>query len=361
MSRKHNFYAGPSTLPLPVLERIRDEIVDTGGQGLSMIETSHRGGMYESVHNEAIALLRELLGLSERQQVLFLGGGATLQFAMVPMNFLGAGRSCDLLLSGSWAKKAMADAKRSGKVRLAFDGTASNYTTLPEAASVRVPEDSAYLHLTSNETIGGIQWKEFPDPGAVPLIADMSSDILSRSIPVERFALVYAGAQKNLAPAGLTVVIISEEMLGRCPEQLPAYLSYRTHAEGNSLYNTPPVFAVWVMGMVLHWVKEQGGLAGIQERNQAKAEAVYGAIDSSGGFYRSPVDPRVRSTMNVVFRLPSEELEKRFVDEAGKAGMLGLKGHRSVGGCRASLYNAMPLEGARALADFMKDFAARNG
>jgi len=361
MSRKHNFYAGPSTLPLPVLERIREEIVDTGGQGLSMIETSHRGGMYEKVHNEAIALIRELMGLPESHHVLFLGGGATLQFAMVPMNFLGADRTCDFVLSGSWAKKALADAKRSGKVRLAFDGASGNFATLPEASSVRVPADSAYLHLTSNETIGGIQWKEFPDTGPVPLIADMSSDILSRAVPVERFGLIYAGAQKNLAPAGLTVVIISEDMLRRCPEELPSYLSYRTHAEGNSLYNTPPVFAIWVMGMVLEWVRQQGGLGGIERRNREKAGSVYQTIDSSGGFYRSPVDPAVRSDMNVVFRLPGEELEKRFVEEATQAGMLGLKGHRSVGGCRASLYNAMPLEGARALAGFMKEFARRNG
>ena len=226
---------------------------------------------------------------------------------------------------------------------------------------MQVPADSAYLHLTSNETIGGIQWKQFPNPAAVPLVADMSSDILSRAIPAERFSLIYAGAQKNLGPAGLTVVIIAEEMLARCAGGLPAYLSYATHAEDNSLYNTPPVFGVWVTGMVLQWVKAEGGLGAIERRNREKADLVYQAIDASGGFYRCPVDPSVRSLMNLVFRLPSEELEKRFLEESAKAGMLGLKGHRSVGGCRASLYNAMPLEGARALAGFMKEFAARNG
>lgn len=361
MGRKHNFYAGPSTLPVPVLERIREEIVDTGGQGLSMIETSHRGGMYEDVHNRAITLLRGLLGVPESHRILLLAGGATLQFAMVPLNFLGRNGTCDFVLSGSWAKKALGDAKRLGAVRLAFDGSAGGFTDLPEPADVHVPADSAYLHLTSNETIGGVQWKQFPDPSPVPLIADMSSDILSRGIPVERFGLIYAGAQKNLGPAGLTVVIVADDLLERCPEELPSYLSYRTHAKDNSLYNTPPVFAVWAVGMVLEWVQEQGGLAAIQKRNSEKSEAVYGAVDASGGFYRCPVAPAVRSSMNPVFRLPSEELEKRFVEEAAKAGMIGLKGHRSVGGCRASLYNAMPLEGARALASFMNEFAARHG
>ncbi len=360
-SRKHNFYAGPSTLPVPVLERIRDEIVDTQGQGLSMIETSHRGGMYEAVHNETIELLRGLLGVPQDRQILFLGGGATLQFAMVPMNLLARGGSADYVHSGAWAKKAIADARLFGTVRLAWDGTASSFTTLPEASGVKAPAGSSYLHLTSNETIGGVQWKEFPATGAVPLVADMSSDILSRRIPVERFGLIYAGAQKNLGPAGLTVVIIAKELIERVPGDLPAYLSYRTHAAENSLYNTPPVFAVWVMGLVLRWVRQQGGLEAIQKRNEEKAAQVYRAIEASGGFYRCPVEASVRSTMNVVWRLPSEELEKKFTDEATRAGMLGLKGHRSVGGCRASLYNALPLEGAKALAAFMKDFAARHG
>jgi phosphoserine aminotransferase len=361
MGRKRNFYAGPSTLPVPVLEKIRDQIVDTQGQGLSMIETSHRGGMYEAVHNEAIELLRGLLGVPQDRKILFLGGGATLQFAMVPMNLLAKGGSCDYLLSGAWAQKAVSDARLFGTVRLAFDGGTAKFTGLPRASSVRVPADSAYLHLTSNETIGGVQWKEFPEVGAVPLVADMSSDIMSRRIPAGRFGLIYAGAQKNLGPAGLTVVIIAERLLERSPKDLPAYLSYRIHAEENSLYNTPPVFSVWVLGLMLKWAQEQGGLAAIEKRNEEKAALIYRAIDSSGGFYRSPVEAAARSTMNVVFRLPSEELEKKFVGESEKAGMLGLKGHRSVGGCRASLYNGMPLEGAQELASFMREFAGRNG
>jgi len=279
---------------------------------------------------------------------------------MVPMNLRPAGATCDYVLSGAWAKKAVADARLLGAVRLAFDGTAGKFTSLPDPSSLKVPADSAYLHLTSNETIGGIQWKSFPDTGAVPLVADMSSDILSRRIPAERFGLIYAGAQKNLGPAGLTVVIVAEPLLERSAN-LPAYLSYKTHAEENSLYNTPPVFAVWVAGLVFKWVKAQGGLAAVEKLNAEKAGLIYQAIDGSGGFYRCPVDKAVRSTMNVVWRLPSEELEKAFVAESEKAGMLGLKGHRSVGGCRASLYNGLPLEGARALAALMKDFAAKNG
>jgi phosphoserine aminotransferase len=232
--------------------------------------------------------------------------------------------------------------------------------SLPDPSSLKVPADSAYLHLTSNETIGGIQWKNFPELGAVPLVADMSSDILSRRIPAERFGLIYAGAQKNLGPAGLTVVIISESLLERCP-RAAGVPGYRTHAEENSLYNTPPVFAVWVAGLIFKWVKDQGGLAAVEKLNAEKAGLIYQTIDGSGGFYRSPVDKVVRSSMNVVWRLPSEELEKAFIGESEKAGMLGLKGHRSVGGCRASLYNGLPLEGARALAALLKDFAAKNG
>jgi phosphoserine aminotransferase len=361
MGRKYNFYAGPSTLPVTVLEQLKAEIVDTQGKGLSMIEASHRGGMYEAMHNETLELLRDLLSVPKDRRILFLGGGATLQFAMVPMNLLAKGASCDYVLSGAWAKKAAADAKLLGTVRLAFDGSAGNFSSLPDAASLKVPQDSAYLHLTSNETIGGIQWQQFPDPAAVPLVADMSSDILSRRIPAERFGLIYAGAQKNLGVAGLTVAIIAESLLERSPKSLPAYLSYKVHAEENSLYNTPPVFAVWVANLLFKWVKAQGGLAAIEKLSVEKAGLVYQAIDGSGGFYRSPVDQAARSRMNVVWRLPSEELEKSFIAESEKAGMLGLKGHRSVGGCRASLYNGLPLEGAKALAALMKDFAAKHG
>ena len=361
MNRKHNFYAGPSTLPLEVLETLQRELVDFEGQGLSMIETSHRSSMYDQVHNRAVDLLRELFEIPANYRILFLGGGATLQFSMIPLNFLHSDQTCDFTLSGSWAKKAYSDAKKVGKVRIIFDGADKNYTTLPKASSLEVDPNAAYLHLTSNETIGGVQWKEWPDTGSVPLICDMSSDLLSRSVPVEKFALIYGGAQKNLGPAGVTVVIIREDLLERCSDTLTAYLDYRTHAEKNSLYNTPPVFAIWVIQLVLERMKRLGGMKAMEEHNAAKAAEVYNAIDGSGGFFRCPVEQNARSLMNLVFRLPSEELEKRFITEATAAGILGLKGHRSVGGCRASLYNAMPLEGARTLGDFMKDFVRKNG
>jgi phosphoserine aminotransferase len=361
VSRKYNFYAGPSTLPLEVLEIVQREFVDFEGQGVSMIETSHRSSMYDHVHNRAVELFKEIFAIPENYSVLFLGGGATLQFSMVPLNFLGPDQTCDFTLSGSWAKKAYNDAKKVGKVRVIFDGAETNYSTLPKASSLETDPNAAYLHLTSNETIGGIQWKEWPHTGSVPLICDMSSDLLSRAVPVEKFALIYGGAQKNLGPAGVTVAILRDDMLRRCPDTLTAYLDYRTHADKNSLYNTPPVFAIWVIQLVLERMKRLGGMKAMEEHNAAKAAEVYKAIDTSGGFYRCPVDKDVRSLMNLVFRLPSEDLEKRFISQATEEGFLGLKGHRSVGGCRASLYNAMPLEGARALGEFMNEFARKNG
>ncbi|MFO8064463.1 MAG: 3-phosphoserine/phosphohydroxythreonine transaminase [Spirochaetota bacterium] len=361
MARKYNFYAGPSTLPVAVLNELEEEIADYRGQGLSMIETSHRSKMYEKVHNEAISLLRELLAVPEDREILFLGGGATLQFSMVPMNFLGNQKSCDMVVSGAWAKKALSDAQKLGTVKVLFDGAEGHYTSLPDPADVRPHEDAAYLHITSNETIGGLQWKEFPDTGDVPLVADMSSDIAGRRVPMEKFDLVYAGAQKNLGPAGVTVVIMKKDMLDKARNDLPVYLSYATHVEKNSLHNTPPVFSIYAMQKVLAWLKANGGIEAAEKRNEEKAGLIYQAMESSGGFYVSPVERAYRSTMNVVFRLPTEELETLFVQEAEAAGMLGLKGHRSVGGVRASLYNAVPLEGAQTLAEFMKDFAAKNG
>ena len=361
MARKLNYHAGPSTLPLEVLEELRDNMVDFQGTGLSLIEESHRSANYEAVHNGAVELFREMLSVPKNYRVLFLGGGATLQFAMVPMNFLPQGRTAEYVSTGTWSKKAIDDAKKIGSVRVVFDGKEGGYTTLPDPASMKVDPEAAYLHITANETIGGLEWKAWPETGDVPLVCDMSSDILSRPVPVEKFALIYAGAQKNLGPAGTTIVILREDMLQRVPAALPAYLDYRNHADNNSLYNTPPVFGIWAIKLVLENMKKNGGLAAVAERNLKKAEAVYGVIDTSGGFYRSPVDSRYRSNMNLVFRLPTEELEKKFLDEAKALGMIGLKGHRSVGGCRASLYNAMTLEGTSALAAFMRDFAAKNG
>ena len=361
MSRKFNFHAGPSTLPVEVLEELQKNMVDFQGTGLSLIEESHRSANYEAVHNGAVDLFREMFSVPGNYRVLFLGGGGTLQFAMVPMNFLPQGKTAEYVSTGTWSKKAIDDAKKLGSVRIVFDGKEGGYTSLPDPASMKVDPESAYLHITSNETIGGLEWKAWPETGNVPLICDMSSDILSRPVPVEKFGMIYAGAQKNLGPAGTTVVILRDDMLDRVPDTLPAYLNYRNHADNNSLYNTPPVFAIWTIKLVLEHMKRTGGLAAVTERNLEKAGLVYGVIDASGGFYRSPVDMRYRSNMNLVFRLPTEGLEKKFIDEAKAAGMIGLKGHRSVGGCRASLYNAMTVEGAGALADFMKEFAAKNG
>ena len=360
MNRIYNFNAGPSTLPLPVLEKAQQELVDFRGRGMSILEMSHRSPEYSEVHSQTVALIRELLGLPEKFKVLFLGGGATMQFSMVPLNLLGDGKSCDLTLTGSWAKKAYADAKKLGKVNLVFDGTDDNFTNLPDPAKLTPSGPAAYLHLTSNETIGGIQWPDFPDYGEIPIVCDMSSDLLSRRLPLEKFGIIYAGAQKNLGPAGVALVIIREDVLDRCSRELPAYLSYRIHAEKDSLYNTPPVFAIYLTGLTLQWLKDSGGLSAAEDMAERRSGLLYSEIRESQGFYRSPVSESCRSKMNVVFRLPTEELEKQFIEEAKQQGMGGLKGHRSVGGCRASLYNAMPVKGAETLADFMRQFAKKN-
>ena len=359
--RKHNFNAGPSALPLPVLEEMQRTMVDYHGAGLSIMEASHRSTEYDDVHESALSGLRALLDVPETHEVLLLGGGATMQFAMVPMNLMPPGGQADIVLSGSWAQKALADIKKLGTANIVFDGAESGFTTLPEPAGLHPSPGAAYLHITTNETIGGLQWKDFPGTGDVPLVADMSSDILSRRIDVSRFGLIYAGAQKNLGPAGVTVVVIRKDLVDRCPESLPSYLSYRTHAKGNSLYNTPPVFAIYALSLVMNWITSTGGLDAVAKQNVSKSATLYRVIDSSPEFYRCPVDQRYRSDMNVVFRLPSEELEKRFIAEAGEQNMVGLKGHRSVGGIRASIYNAVPPESVEALSEFMRDFMARNG
>ena len=361
MNRKLNFYAGPSTLPVEVLEEMKKHIDDYHGNGYSIIEASHRGKVYDDLHKEAVALLKEQLNIPDNYSVLFLGGGATLQFAMVPYNLLGKGQTADIVDSGAWASKAIKDAKKIGNVNVLFDGSKDNYRTLPDPAEIKPSSDSAYVHITSNETIGGIQWKDWPDTGDVPLVADMSSDILSRPVPVEKFGLIYAGAQKNLGPAGATIVIVRDDLVENAPADLPAYLGYKTHVDKEGLYNTPPVFSIWGIKLVLEWVKKMGGAEAMARRAEKKSNLLYSAIEESGGFYRSPVDPKYRSTMNVVFRLPSEELEKKFISEAEEAGMLGLKGHRSVGGCRASIYNSLPEEMVQSLVDFMKEFAEKNG
>lgn len=361
MARIFNFAAGPSTLPVETLQEAAAKLVDFNDAGMSLIEMSHRGKIYEAVHNEAIALVRELLNVPSDYHILFLQGGATLQFGMVPMAFLRQGATAAYILTGSWAKKAHDDAKIVGSTTVVWDGKAENYTRIPAQGELSFPKDAVYAHLCSNETIGGIQWKTFPDTGGVPLIADMSSDILSRPLPWDRLAMVYAGTQKNLAPAGMALVIMSDRLAKAARKDLPAYLRYDLHIENNSLYNTPPSFIVWMTGLTMKWIKSIGGLQEIERRRDEKARMLYGMIDCSGGYYRNPVDRDSRSAMNVVWRLPSEELEDKFIKEAKKEGLDGLKGHRSVGGCRASIYNAMPIDGVRALVQFMKHFMAKNG
>lgn len=349
-----NFSAGPSTLPLSVLESAREELVDYQSSGMSLLEMSHRGGHYERVHTEALQLVREVGQIPEEFDVLFVQGGATLQFAMVPMNLLLPGRRAGYVLSGSWASKAFADAQHAGDAYAAWDGRESGYTRMPREEELALEPDSRYLHVTSNETIDGIRLAEWPAVD-VPLVADMSSDFFSRPIPWERFDLVYAGTQKNLGPPGMAVVVVRRSLLDDAPQSC-AYLRYATHAKASSLYNTPPTFTIHVTGKVLNWIRSQGGLAAMERAAAHRAGVIYEAIDTSDGFYRCPAETGSRSHTNVVFHLPDERLEADFLTRSAEAGLVNLKGHRSVGGCRASLYNAMPLEGAEALAQLMATF-----
>ena len=361
MARVHNFNAGPAALPLPALERARNELLDFDGTGMSVIEHSHRGKDYDAVHNEAQALLRELLDISDDYHVLFLQGGASQQFAMVPMNLLSQEKSADYVLTGGWSEKALAEAKNVGRVRVAFTGAEQKYTRIPEPSELDLDPDAAYVHITSNNTLFGTQWMRFPDTGKVPLIADMSSDLLWRKIDVSRFGLIYAGAQKNIGPSGIAVVIARKDLVEAGRKDIPKIFRYKTHADANSLYNTPPTFSIYLVRNVLAWLKEQGGLDAIEKTNRKKGEVIYGVIDEHEDFFLSPVERASRSFMNVVFRLPSAELEEKFLAETKKAGLVGLKGHRSVGGIRASIYNAVSLESVSALASFMRDFAKAHG
>lgn len=363
MTRKLNFNAGPAGLPLSVLEEARDQFVDFQGTGMSLVEHSHRGKAYEAVHLEAIALFSELLGLPASHGVVLLQGGASLQFAMVPMNFLPAGKSADYIVTGHWAKTAFSEAGKVGTVRKAADTANADktYTRLPEPEEISVSPDAAYVHMTSNNTIFGTQWTALPDAKGRPLVSDMSSDILCRPVDAAKHALIYAGAQKNLGPSGLTVVAVDKEWLKSSRTDIPDILRYQKHLDAQSLYHTPPSFSVYLFGLNLKWIKANGGAAGMEKRNRLKAETVYGALDRLSGFYKTPVEKAARSWMNVVFRTPSAELDDAFVAEASKAGMVGLKGHRSAGGLRASLYNAVSPEDAKTLASFIADFAKRRG
>jgi phosphoserine aminotransferase len=358
--RIFNFSAGPAVLPVPVLEEAQRELLSLPGVGMSVMEISHRSKTFDKIIGEAEAGLRELLGIPDNYRILFLQGGASLQFSMVPMNFLPADGSADYIVTGSWGKKAVKEAKKVGGVNVAANMADGGFTRVPANDEISLNSQAAYIHITSNETIEGVQWKTEPDVGSVPLIADASSDILSRRIPVEKYALIYAGAQKNMGPSGVTLVIIRDDLLQRIPEGLHTMLDFRTHVENNSLYNTPNTWGIYIINLVCKWLKEKGGLAGMEHENEDKARLLYDAIDASS-FYRGHADPDARSTMNVTYRLPSEELEKKFTAEATAQGLDGLKGHRSVGGIRASIYNAFPREGVEKLVSFMKEFERRNG
>ncbi len=373
MSRTINFNAGPATLPLPALTRARDEMLDFAGSGMSVMEHSHRGKEYEAVHDEAIALVRELLGVPSGYEVLLIQGGATSLFAEIPMNLLEKGKSAQYLITGAWGEKALGEAKIvsslfgasiSVQTTAVGEGKTKSYTRIPAPGEGKVDPGAAYLHITSNETIHGVQFnvdasRPFPDTGSVPLIADMSSDFFWRPLDVTKFGLMYAGAQKNLGPSGVVVAVVSKEVLDRGRKDIPKIFQFRTHAENKSLYNTPPTFGIYMVRNVLAWLKSQGGLAKMEEANRKKANRLYGVIDGNPEFFRSPVEKESRSVMNVVFRLPSEELEAQFIADAKKKGMVGLKGHRSVGGIRASIYNAASYEWVDALAGFMEDFARK--
>jgi phosphoserine aminotransferase len=361
MSSVLNFNAGPAMLPAPVLEQVRAELVDYQGRGMSIMEMSHRSKEFEAINAQAEALFKRLLGVGAGYRVLFLQGGASTQFAMVPMNFAPPGKSVDFLLTGAWAEKAFEEAAALGQARRAASAQGEGYRRVPRPAEIDLSKDAAYVHVTSNETIQGIQWPDFPDLGDRPLVADMSSDIMSRPVDAGKFALIYAGAQKNLGPSGVTAVLLRESWLDQANKGVPTMLRYATHVKNNSLYNTPPSFGVYVLNLVLQWIDKLGGLIAMAERNTRKAATVYDAIDRGGGFYRGHAEPPSRSKMNVTFRLPSEALETKFLAESLAAGMVGLAGHRSVGGIRASLYNAMSPEGCQTLAAFMGDFARRNG
>jgi phosphoserine aminotransferase len=359
--RAYNFNAGPAALPLTVLERAQAEFVDFRESGMSIMEMSHRGAIYESVHNEAQERLLSLLGNPKGYKVLFLQGGASTQFAMIPMNLISEGQVGSYVMTGSWADKAYKEAKLVGGAHVAASSEDKKFLAIPELSSIKAAENAAYLHVTSNETIEGTQYAEFPDAGSIPLIADMSSDILCRPIDVNQFGMIYAGAQKNLGPSGVTVVIAKEELLAESPSNIPTIMRYSTHYKNNSLYNTPPSFSVYMVNEVLKWIEEQGGLAGIHSKNLEKSGLLYDHIDGSDGFYRGVAEQGSRSIMNVTFRMQSEELEKQFVKAAELEGFVGLKGHRSVGGLRASIYNAVPYESVKALSDFMNHFRQTQG
>jgi phosphoserine aminotransferase len=358
--RIFNFAAGPAVLPVPVLEEIQRDLLSLPDVGMSILEISHRSATFESILDRAEADIRTLAGIPSNYRVLFLQGGASLQFSMVPMNLLTPGATADYIDSGSWAEKAYKEAKKVGGASIAASTKAENYSRVPSQKELKLTPGAAYVHMTSNNTIEGTEFRQLPDVGDAPLVSDTSSDMFSRPIDVGRHALIYSGAQKNMGPAGVTVVIVREDLLQRSQKSLPTMLNYAVHAENKSLYNTPPAFAVYALGLVMRWLLGQGGLPAIAKVNERKAAKLYAEIDRTG-YYRGTAHKDSRSLMNVTFRLGTEELEKKFVKEATAAGLDGLKGHRSVGGMRASIYNAFPEAGVEALVEFMREFERRNG
>ena len=359
MARVINFNAGPAALPLGALERAQKELLDISGSGMSVMEHSHRGKVYEAVHDEAIALVKELLAVPDNYDILFLQGGASQQFAVVPMNLLPVGKSADYILTGGWSQKAYKEAKVLGTVRVAGNTEKDKkFCRIPKQSELELDPNAAYVHITSNNTLFGTQWHDFPDTLAVPMVADMSSDIAWRPIDVAKFGLIYAGAQKNLGPSGIVLVLIRKDLVEAGRKDIPVIFQYRTHAETNSLYNTPPTFSVYMLRNVLAELKANGGLSVVEKLNREKAALLYNAIDSRPDVFANPVEKEARSTMNVVFTLKSPELEAEFLAEAKKLKMEGLKGHRLVGGMRASIYNAVSLENVAALADLIKKFKA---
>jgi phosphoserine aminotransferase len=358
--RIYNFNPGPSVLPLSVLEQAREEFLNFAGTGMSVMEISHRSKQFEAIIHRTEDMFKELLGAGDNYRVLFIQGGASLQFSMIPLNFLPEGRSADYLLTGVFAEKSWQEAKKLGQARVAASTKEENYRRIPEAQDIKFGEDAAYVHITTNNTIYGTQWHKLPDTGSVPLVADMSSDILSRPIDVEKYALIYAGAQKNLGPSGVTVVLIRKDLLDKVPPTLPSMLRYDIYAQNDSLFNTPPTFGIYMIMLILDWIKDNGGTAAMEKHNTEKAGYIYEAIDQSNGFYSGHAQKASRSLMNITFRLPNEELEKQFLVQAAEYNLSGLKGHRSVGGMRASVYNAMSKAGCEELADFMNRFRRKN-
>jgi phosphoserine aminotransferase len=359
-TRIFNFAAGPAVLPLPVLEEAQRDLLALPGVGMSVMEISHRSKTFEDILHRAIDDIRALANIPQNYKILLLQGGASLQFSMVPMNLLPPGGTADYIITGGWAQKALKEAKKVGKTNVAWTEGAELFTRIPRQDELKLTPGAPYVHMTSNNTLFGTQWKRLPDVGNVPLVSDTSSDMYSRPIDVSKHGLIYAGAQKNLGPSGVTLVIVREDLIARAPDTLHTMLSYKTHAENDSLYNTPPTFGVYVLGLTMKWLRSQGGLEGIAKINERKAARLYAEIDRTG-FYRGTAQKDARSLMNVTFRLPNEELEKAFVKESTAAGLDGLKGHRSVGGIRASIYNAFPEDGVEALVQFMKEFERKHG